>query len=50
MNVLKEVMDVMNTVTTPLVVTLATVADRAIDFTVMVLPVKVSKVVCSEYM
>ena len=42
MNVLKAVMNVMNTVTTPLAVILATVLDLVIDFTVMVPPVKVS--------
>ena len=43
MNVLKEVMNVMNTVTIPLVVILVTVLDLAIDFTVMGTHVKVSK-------
>ena len=41
MNVLKEVMNVMNTVTIPLAVILATVLDLVIDFTVMAQPAKV---------
>ena len=44
MNVLKVVMNVMNTVTIPLVVILATVLDLVIDFTVMELLVKVSHI------
>ena len=42
MNVLKALMNVMNTVTTPLAVILATVLDLVIDFTMMALPVRVS--------
>ena len=41
MNVLKELINVMNTVTIPLVVILVTVLDLAIDFTVMEALVKV---------
>ena len=41
MNVLKVVMNVMNTVTIPLAVIPATVLDLVTDFTVMVPPVKV---------
>ena len=41
MNVLKELMNVMNTVTIPLVVILVTVLDLAINFTVMETHVKV---------
>ena len=44
MNVLKVVMNVMNTVTIPLVVILATVLDLVIDFVAMELPVKVSNI------
>ena len=43
MNVLKKVMNAMNTVTTPLAAILATVVDLVINFTVMVECVKVSK-------
>ena len=42
MNVLKEQINVIKVVTTPLAVILATVLNLAIDFTVMVQPVKVS--------
>ena len=42
MNVLKKLMNVMNTVTIPLVVILVTVLDLAIDFTAMETLVKVS--------
>ena len=41
MNVLKSVMNVMNTVTTPLAVILAIALDLVIDSTVMAPPVKV---------
>ena len=41
MNVLKKVMNVMNTATIPLAATLVTVLDLVIDFTVMVLLVEV---------
>ena len=48
MNVLKELINVMNTATTLLAVILATVLDLVIDFTVMALPVKVWFIVHSK--
>lgn len=42
MNVLKKLMNVMNTVTTPLVVILVAVLDLAIDFTMMDIRVEVN--------